>query len=367
MRVIHVISSPVAGGAEVFAKDLSKAMANSGHSLSVVFISGASELGRDTTFEKLFLDELSEAGIAYKFIGHKARKIPILGIYKLWEISAQFKPDIVHNHLSYAVVFSILLRKPKLIFTYHNNVIKEPKIFFKFIDYFIDEFVGISEVCQKTLSSMVPGKVQRIDNGVDTNRLIRKGEKQENPIFTIAMVGHLSKQKNYTLAIEVVARLHDLDFKLLIAGEGPDRAKITELISSQGLQGKVQLMGNLVDIPSYLHSCDLFLMTSDWEGLPIGLIEATLCGLPVVVTDTGGCAELVEEVGNGIVAPAQDSKQLAAAVRVLIENNTLRTQYSENAIKNSTRYTIERSSSEYLSLYTSLLGSHLRTTDHTPS
>lgn len=355
MRIMHVISSPAAGGAEVFVRDLSIAMASAGHYLVIVFISRSADIGRDITFEQKFLEILDSSNIPYSFVGHSARRLPFLGILKLWKLARHHQPDIIHNHLSYAVVFTFLLRKPKLVFTYHNNAIKEPAIFFKFVHKFIHGVVGISRICQQSLSAVVPGKIFRIDNGVDSNRLKSNGSEKKSDIFTIAMVGHLSKQKNYPLAIKAAAMLGDLNFQIVIAGEGPDKEKIKDLVHQHDLEEKIKCVGNIVDISTYLRSADLFLMSSEWEGLPIGLIEATLCGLPVVVTDAGGCSELVTEVGNGIVVPLGDPAKLSAAIRKLVESSALREQYANCATLNSGNYTIQRATTQYLDLYALLL------------
>jgi len=87
----------------------------------------------------------------------------------------------------------------------------------------------------------------------------------------------------------------------MIAGDGAQRARIEKLIKRYGLEGRIILLGWRRDIARFISSCDVFMLTSLWEGMPISVIEAMAASLPVIVTDTGGVKELIRDGENGFL------------------------------------------------------------------
>jgi glycosyltransferase involved in cell wall biosynthesis len=164
----------------------------------------------------------------------------------------------------------------------------------------------------------------------------------------------LTDQKNYFLLLDAVAQLSDLDFGLDIAGEGPLRGELQRGIDERGISDRVRLLGNVSDVPQRLAEADIFVMSSAWEGLPISLLEATLAGLPIVVTNVGGCAEVAHAVGNGLVVEALDANDLAIALRRLIESESQRSFFAQNSLNYSTRYRLETAVALHLSMYLTL-------------
>lgn len=125
--------------------------------------------------------------------------------------------------------------------------------------------------------------------------------------FGVLAVGRLEAQKNYGRLLAVFEAFHKKyrESRLTICGEGSERAEIEQFVAEHGLSGCVSLPGNVDDIGAQYEAADVYLMTSDYEGMPNALIEAMACGLPVVVTDCpcGAPAELVRNDENGILVP----------------------------------------------------------------
>ena len=94
-------------------------------------------------------------------------------------------------------------------------------------------------------------------------------------------------------------------------------------------------------------------MSSAWEGLPIVQIEASLTGLPVLVTDVGGCSEIVERVGNGLIANVE-LEDYTAKLKQLIEDESLRLRFHTNALVNSQHYKVDNAVERHLELYNRL-------------
>lgn len=360
MRIMHIISSAAAGGAEIYVKDLSKAMSRNGHSIFVVLLDRASESGRDAEFETLFLAELDQYDVEYGFLGDACRKNPFKGLFGLSSFCRHFEPDIIHSHLYYGAAFSIFQFGIPHVYTHHNIKLKAKPLFYKFLDMRTSAYIGICQACVKLLKSVTSKEVVNIDNGVDYGRIIPKYEYMPGPALKLVSVGTLSVQKNHQLLFHAVSKLKDLNFFLTVAGEGSQTVKLKQLVEELEIGDKVNFVGNSNNVKQLLHDSDLFVMSSAWEGLPIVQIEATLTGLPVLVTDVGGCSEIVNRVGNGLVAKVE-LDDYVEKLKQIIENDSLRFDFHKKGLENSSHYTVDNAVERHLELYSRLkrqLSSH---------
>ncbi|GEN29591.1 glycosyl transferase family 1 [Halovibrio variabilis] len=353
MKILHIISSAAAGGAEVYARDLSIEMAKRGHDIFIVFLDRASEAGRDLSFENAFLKQLQKNNIKYGFIGQKARRNPIIGIFSLRHFVKSFNPDVVHSHLYYGAVFSLFLNGVKRVYTHHNIRLRANKSIYKLLDLRIDAYIGICDACKRLLEDVTKVPVHHIDNGVDESRIIKKSQYIENNPVKLLFIGRLSDQKNIGLLLEAASYVRGSDFLLMIAGEGALLPELKALSEKLGIASKVRFLGNVIDVKTLLNESDVFVMSSAWEGLPIAQIEATLAGLPVLVTNVGGCSEIVNNVGNGVVVNV-DIGEYSVALEELVNDYSIRLKFHNNAIKNSWIYSITTSVDKHLSVYDSL-------------
>ncbi len=353
MKIMHLVSSAASGGAEVYVKDLSKVMAENGHDVFIVFLDRASESGRDADFEASFLSELSQFGIGYGFLGRTCRKNLLKGIYRLARFRSQFQPDVIHSHLYYAAAFAIFQLGVPHLYTHHNIKLKAPAKLFRLLDMRTNAYVGICQACETLLTNVTRKEVMRIDNGVAMSRIMPKQEYHSNFPVRLVCVGTLGEQKNHALLLNSLARLGDLDYSLVVAGEGVKQGELQEMARALGIDDKVTFIGNSSNVKRLLHDSDLFVMSSAWEGLPIAQIEATLTGLPVLVTGVGGCSEIVDQVGNGLVARV-DVDDYTEKLRRLIVDSSLRERFHSNALVNSGSYAVDNAVNRHLQLYEKL-------------
>lgn len=144
--------------------------------------------------------------------------------------------------------------------------------------------------------------------------------------------------------------------KFIFAGDGILRDKIEAAVSEFGLQERVILCGWRRDIPGILSGTDVLVLTSLWEGLPVAVLEAMSCGLPVVATNTGGIQEVLIEGETGFLVPAEDMEQMSEKLCRLLKDSALRKTVGERA-KNflEDNFTIENMVCHYADLYESLL------------
>ena len=132
------------------------------------------------------------------------------------------------------------------------------------------------------------------------------------------------------------------EYCLRIFGEGPCRSEIVSMIKKLKLEKKVYLEGFCDDVHDRIKNSDIFVMSSDYEGLPNALMEAMAMGFPVVSTDCpcGGPKMLIGNNENGILVPVNDAKALADAVIYLIQFPAKKEQMGIKARESMTQYTL---------------------------
>jgi glycosyltransferase involved in cell wall biosynthesis len=129
----------------------------------------------------------------------------------------------------------------------------------------------------------------------------------------LLFVAALQPEKHPITAVDALQHLGE-DVHLLVLGDGPEMDKVTELAARIG-RGRVRILGQVSDpLPAYW-SADVFILPTEGEGLPAVLIEAGLCGLPAVASNSGGCADIVLDGASGRIIPPAEPRALAAAVQ----------------------------------------------------
>lgn len=361
LKILHVISSPAAGGAEVYVKDLAKELATNGHDVHIGFLESAVESGRSSVFQELFLRELDDAGIRYFFVGRVARRMPLLGVFRVRSYVRKNEIEVYHSHLIYGAAFGALIKVPR-VYTHHSVEMRRSRILFFIVSRFIDHFVGISKACTNTLSAHSRRSVTTIFNGVDEKRILigeLKPRQIDEEIRCIS-IGRICEDKNYALLVNAISRL-PLDIRkrlsVEIAGEGSvaDTNYLSAKIGAACIEDTVRLLGVRNDIPELLARSHLFLMSSASEGLPVALIEAAMSGLPCVVTDVGGCSEVIDVCQNGIVVAPNDEQALADAISRMVCEASLLSTFSANALRLASSFSIDRAYSGHVRLYRELL------------
>lgn len=153
----------------------------------------------------------------------------------------------------------------------------------------------------------------------------------ENCTFVAA--GRLVRQKNYPLLLKAFARAAaERDVSLKIFGAGALKDDLQKLIGELGLSDRAELCGYSQDIVNDYRKCSIFVLSSDWEGMPNSLLEALALGMPCIATDCPtGPAELITDHENGLLVPMGDTDALAQAMLELADDIQLRRQLGENA------------------------------------
>jgi len=360
MNILHVISVAASGGAEVYVKDLAKYLSEQGHNLHIAFLSSAADDNRDLNYEQNFLDDLLLSNVKTYIIGNETRKKPWLGALRIRRYIKNHNIDIMHTHLAYGIVFSALSKIP-VIYTHHTIKPRWNSRVYSIFNTLVNEYVGISEICALALSKYTGKRVNTIANAVTLDKFegyirIRAPKDHTN----IAMVGRLCPQKDYINMFQALSLLDDNvkeQISVSIAGEGEKEYEnvLSNYIEKYNLQKIVHLVGVTSNIPQFLYNSDVFVMSSAWEGLPIALTEAAISGLPCIVTDVGGCSEIIKRSNNGTVVEPRNPQALADAINSLVKDKSLIEQMSKNAVDNVDEYSISKAADLHIDLYQSML------------
>lgn len=151
----------------------------------------------------------------------------------------------------------------------------------------------------------------------------------------IVCVGRLTHQKNHVLAInafEVISKKFD-SAKMHFYGDGPEETSLKQYVKQKSLDGKIIFEGYASDVMEKISDAEMFLLTSDYEGMPNALMEAMGMGIPVISTDCpcGGPRYLITNGANGILVPVRDTKALSDAMEFYFENSKIAQTYGEKA------------------------------------
>jgi len=129
------------------------------------------------------------------------------------------------------------------------------------------------------------------------------------------------------------------------------KSKLESQISALGLQGRVHLLGQRSDIPELLNAADVFVLSSDYEGNPLSVMEAMAAGKPMICTAVGGVPELVED-GCGLLVPPQDAQALSKAMIHLLENPSAMKAMGEKSARRAVeRFDLRAMTEAYEDLY----------------
>lgn len=190
----------------------------------------------------------------------------------------------------------------------------------------IDRFIAVSNAIAAHLDGVfrIPqGKIRVVHNSVELDRFNcppDAARREAHPPIVLT-VGRLDHQKGQTYLLEAAARLPEARF--VLAGDGPDRTVLEEQAQRLNIADRVDFLGYRQDIPDLLAGCDVFVLPSLYEGLPLSVLEAMAAGKPVIATAIAGTDEAVTDRVTGILVPPRQPRPLAEAIRELVDDPRL--------------------------------------------
>jgi glycosyltransferase involved in cell wall biosynthesis len=162
-----------------------------------------------------------------------------------------------------------------------------------------------------------PGQYRVITNGIDLAPYAAESDPRPG---RIVMVGRLARQKRPDVAVRALAAVRAArpEATLDLVGDGPLRREVEGLAAQTGVEDGLRLLGLREDVPELLSRASCFLLTSDYEGCPLSVLEAMAAGAPVVATAVGGVPELVVEGETGILVEPGRPDLVAGALSELL-------------------------------------------------
>ena len=332
MRIAYIItqSDPI-GGASIHVRDLAQHFQADGHDV-VVLVGGQGP----------FVKQLEERNIPWISIPNMVRDISLIKDFLAYrEIHAalvDLKPDIVTTHSSKAGVLGRLAAASlgiPVIFTAHGwafteGVSKTKRFLYKHIERsmsrFSDKIITVSEYDrQLALQEKVApeDKLVTIHNGMpDISPELYADPGAEPP--RIIMVARFDSPKDHATLLKALSELKHLSWNLELVGDGPLLEETKKLASDLGIAKRVKFTGATNDVPERLSKAQIFVLSTNWEGLPLTIIEAMRAGLPVIASNVGGCPEAVEDNVNGFLVPSTLVENLKEKLALLINISRMR-------------------------------------------
>ncbi|SCZ76083.1 glycosyltransferase family 4 protein [Acidaminobacter hydrogenoformans] len=357
-RVILFIPTLTTGGAEKFVVDLAVYLDPEKYQVYVGAVSGIFPEG---VTPNRFLSVLNEHQIEIVDLKGDNKLHTAGNIYRLFRAK---RPDIVHanlNSLLYIMFFAAAFATETRIFTFHNVASLSGQGFKKLLHsvaFKILKFkpVAICEFVRSTISTdyKIPfDKITCIYNGVDTQLFQAKFRSNPKAEVEFVTTGILYQIKNHKLMIEAFAKaeVHHPNIHLTIIGDGELRRELELQISGYGLQNKIHILGISDSVANYLNKADIYVMSSDTEGLPLSVLEAMACELPIITTKAGGVVDIVKDGINGLLSPVGDVEALSQSMIKLIENVELRQEMGKASRKRALELDIMKCVKQYEKLY----------------
>jgi glycosyltransferase involved in cell wall biosynthesis len=265
------------------------------------------------------------------------------------------RPDVVHTHLVHADLYGALAagRLP-LVSTKHNDDRFRLGLFRhveRLLAHRAARLIAITEALRRFTVDEVglpAAKVTTIHYGMDEPPPAWDETELELPPGPLVVaVARLVPQKGIDVAVRA---LPGLDATLVVLGEGSERSRLEALARESG--ARLLLPGRVGDVAAVLRRADLLVHPARWEGFGLALLEAMLCGLPVVATRVSSIPEIVAEGETGLLVPPDDPAALRSALERLLADEQLRRRLGEAGLERArAEFSVERMARRTLTVY----------------
>src|SRR5208337_1686245 len=313
------------GGAEQQAIALAKGLRRRDWRVSMVALSGT---GGDAAAE------LEGAGVRFLSLQMRKGLADPRGWLRFHSWLRRERPDVLHAHLPHAAWLARWSRLaapvPLVVDTLHSFSTGTRGRHFGYAcsRWLTDHVTAVSEAAAAShlAAGMVSeSKLSVVWNGIDIDRWQPDAQERARARAELGIadeflwlaVGRLEALKDYPCLLRAMART-PARTQLLVLGAGPREGRLTELAEWLGLKRRVRFAGFEPNVVRWMRAADGFVLSSRYEGLPMVLLEAGACGVPVVATDVPGTREVVVEGETGWLTPAGDAQELAMTMMKLM-------------------------------------------------
>ncbi|HKB12340.1 MAG TPA: glycosyltransferase [Vicinamibacterales bacterium] len=365
-RVLQVVLRMTPGGTERLVLEICKRIRHE-FEVSVCCLDDEGEWATDLRAEGIEVIALRRAPGFRPSVG---RRIAAL--------AAERHIDLLHCHqyspFVYGWIASQLNRRLKVVYTEHGRLSDAPpswkrRLVNPVLSRFNGEIVAVSHELRDYMldSRFAADRVGVIHNGIEPGTAPSSGDRTrarrmlglDDDAFVVMAVARLDPVKDFPTLIDAFALVRSRlpQARLVIIGDGPERARIEERAERPDVAGSVDVIGFRATVRQLLPAADLYASSSISEGISITILEAMAANVPVVATAVGGTPEVLPTAADGgILVPSRDAGTLAAAIAVLAGDAATRTAIAAAGRRRlESSFTIDRMVGDYVRTYRRLL------------
>lgn len=273
----------------------------------------------------------------------------LAGILRLYRLLRRENVTLLHIQAAYLLPCALpaaRLAGVPVLYTEHAShsltIMPKLRLFTRYAAPFTRKVICVSQQLYDFFINIgvAAEKLTVIANGVNLSAFDPEGNKEALPwtdcrrddLFVFGTVGRLTSAKDHATLLRAFAEVSGLysHARLLLVGDGELRRETEALVRRLRLEHKVHMSGMCTDVPAQLRAMDAFVLSSSREGMPMAVLEAMACALPVVSTDVGDIASLNREGERTRLVPARDPSALARAMRKILEDRNYREQLRSN-------------------------------------
>jgi glycosyltransferase involved in cell wall biosynthesis len=282
---------------------------------------------------------------------------------------------VVHAHLPYTAVLGRAVsrslpaaRRPRLVYTEHSLWPHNARVvrwLGRATSRWDDVSIAVSQSNRAALPVAIRRRTRVIVHGVDVDE-VRAAEVRDiraelgiprNHVVAVS-VANLRAQKGYPTLLRAARQLVDagVPVTFLALGSGPLEADLLAEHRRLGLAERFRFLGQRADALSFIASSDVLVLASDYECMPVVVMEAFALGTPVLATAVGELPAVIEDAVDGLLVPPGRPDLFAAALRRLVEHPDVRTRLAEAARRAGERFDVRRATADVEGVYTELVG-----------
>ena len=374
---IGIVLYPTFGGSGIVATELGKALSKKGHEIHFITYSEPVRLGE--LRKNIFYHEVRTSDYPlFKFTPYEQ-----VLTSKLVDVVKFERLDLLHvhyaiPHASAAYMAQQILKDQGVeipfVTTLHGTDItlvgKDPS-FEPVINFSINKSNRVTAVSEnlkketfelfdiKNNIEVIPNFICLKEYKLDNNDYYKKrfASNNEKVICHVSNFRKVKRIEDVIIAFEGISK--EMDVKLLLVGDGPERARLEQISRNSKFSKNIFFLGSLKSTKEVLNISDLFILPSSKESFGLSALEAMACGVPVIASDSGGIPEVISHGKSGLLNSVGDTYQMTKNALKLLSNDSLLEKFKTNAYQQAMKFDIEVILPKYEKLYEQCVNDYL--------
>ncbi|MEK9619311.1 MAG: N-acetyl-alpha-D-glucosaminyl L-malate synthase BshA [Flavobacteriales bacterium] len=374
---IGIVLYPTFGGSGIVATELGKALSKKGHEIHFITYSEPVRLGE--LRKNIFYHEVRTSDYPlFKFTPYEQ-----VLTSKLVDVVKFERLDLLHvhyaiPHASAAYMAQQILKDQGVeipfVTTLHGTDItlvgKDPS-FEPVINFSINKSNRVTAVSEnlkketfelfdiKNNIEVIPNFICLKEYKLDNNDYYKKrfAPNNEKVICHVSNFRKVKRIEDVIIAFEGISK--EMDVKLLLVGDGPERARLEQISRNSKFSKNIFFLGSLKSTKEVLNISDLFILPSSKESFGLSALEAMACGVPVIASDSGGIPEVISHGKSGLLNSVGDTYQMTKNALKLLSNDSILENFKTNAYQQAMKFDIEVILPKYEKLYEQCVNDYL--------